>query len=152
MLYNGLAELEARFGKLTVENGEIVAPKGWESKWMTKITHLPGLPGKRLYCNAELVAPLLNALVTWQATCPEYQIRSLGCFAPRYKRTNGAELSVHTYGLAIDINASTNPLNKKLITDMPPAFVKAFRDNGFVWGGLFKGTKDPMHFQLVTGY
>jgi hypothetical protein len=61
--------------------------------------------------------------------------------------------------VAVDINPQANPLvtlknqGDPFRYDMPNAFIAAFRDNGWVWGGDFKGlTKDPMHFQYASGY
>ncbi len=65
-------------------------------------------------------------------------------------------LSVHTFGIAVDINPSANPFcgvpqpcrcYNDLITDMPREFVQAFRDAGFEWGGDWKDHPDPMHFE-----
>jgi hypothetical protein len=65
-------------------------------------------------------------------------------------------LSNHAFGIAVDINPSTNPncgvtrschcLND-LITDMPADFVQAFKDAGFDWGGDWSDHPDPMHFE-----
>lgn len=67
----------------------------------------------------------------------------------------GNPYSLHSYGLAIDLNPSKNPQGTH-ITDMPPGFisdVKALRCvNGrpcFQWGGDWAGgTADPMHWQV----
>jgi hypothetical protein len=63
--------------------------------------------------------------------------------------------SLHSYGLALDLNPSKNPYSSTLTTDMP----KAFRDdikriktgNGkqvFEWGGDWSGRKDAMHWEV----
>jgi hypothetical protein len=94
-----------------------------------------------------------------QITGGRYVVRTLGCFAPRPKRVNG-DLSVHSWGLAVDINPDANPLAAQpgpvaavgqLGRDIPDAWVQAFEDVGFVWGGRFH-RPDPMHFQWVRGY
>ena len=66
--------------------------------------------------------------------------------------------STHSFGVAVDINPGANPscgvtkwcrcLNE-LITDMPPEFVQAFKDEGFEWGGDWADHPDPMHFEWV---
>ncbi len=65
-------------------------------------------------------------------------------------------LSPHAYGIAVDIHPGTNPscgvtapcrCYNDLITDMPPEFVQAFKDAGFIWGGDWKEHPDPMHFE-----
>lgn len=65
-------------------------------------------------------------------------------------------LSYHAFGIAVDVNPSTNPAcgmtrwcrcNNDLVTDMPPDFVQAFKDAGFEWGGDWADHPDPMHFE-----
>ena len=58
-------------------------------------------------------------------------------------------VSTHAYGLAIDINATTNPYSTKaqgLITDIPKLVVGAFKRYGFKWGGDWNNP-DAMHFE-----
>lgn len=85
---------------------------------------------------------LLNEIKTWD-----------GCFFIRKmkiikngKITFSNKYSLHSWGIALDIDASWNQLgnckpklNKKI--------VKIFKDNNFDWGGDFKSC-DGMHFQL----
>ena len=106
-----------------------------------------GLIPKRIYCNKDLIGPLsaafkalidtgcVNELKTWD-----------GCFNIRKKR-GLSSMSLHSWGIAIDVNAFENGLNKqpKLSTE----FVKCFTDNGFDWGGNWT-RKDGMHFQLTN--
>lgn len=153
---HGLAELQARYGKLLLgpdpQGGlRIISPIGWESANMTLLRSLPGMPEHKLYVHRDMVAPLTAALTAAQAACPDYVIKTIGCWNPRFKRTRGGDVSVHAWGLAVDINAATNPMAVTLTTDMPDAFVQAFKDQGFTWGGEFP-TPDPMHYQLVSGY
>jgi hypothetical protein len=73
-----------------------------------------------------------------------------GCFAFRPKRS-GSELSVHCWGIAIDINAQTNLQGTN--GDMATEIIALFKKFGFAWGGDWKGNKrDPMHFQFCSGY
>jgi hypothetical protein len=64
--------------------------------------------------------------------------------------TSGGSKSAHSWAAAVDVNPAKNPFSAKavLITDMPPAFRKAFKDNGFGWGGDWRSCKDAMHFSL----
>lgn len=71
-----------------------------------------------------------------------------GCVCVRPMKTNANVMSVHSWGMAIDLNASTNPCSGSFQTDWTPPFVKCFTDAGFEWGGLWSGTYDTMHFQL----
>jgi hypothetical protein len=57
------------------------------------------------------------------------------------------QMSHHAVGNAVDINPSRNPYTDgRLITDMPAAYVAAWRAAGFCWGGDWQFTKDAMHF------
>lgn len=74
-----------------------------------------------------------------------------------YRNVEGRRvLSPHAYGIAVDVNPSTNPCcgvtqpcrcYNDLITDIPPDFVQAFKNAGFVWGGDWMDHPDPMHFE-----
>jgi hypothetical protein len=105
-----------------------------------------GVIPKKLYCNKDLVGPLsvafkniigrnlLSQLKTWD-----------GCFNIRKKR-GATSSSLHSWGIAIDINAAWNGFGKK--PTMSKELVSCFTDAGFDWGGNW--TKpDGMHFQLT---
>lgn len=75
--------------------------------------------------------------------------------------TGGAGYSLHAYGIAIDINWSTNPYGKRLVTDMLGAdgqdrsmvdAILAIRtSNGarvWEWGGDWTSNKDAMHYEI----
>lgn len=73
-----------------------------------------------------------------------------GCFAFRPQRSSSG-LSVHSWGIAIDLNAQTN--QRGTGGDMDSEIVGIFKNLGFIWGGDWKGKRrDPMHFQFCTGY
>jgi hypothetical protein len=55
-------------------------------------------------------------------------------------------MSLHSWGLAVDLNAFENGLGKE--PKLSPGFVKCFTDAGFDWGGTWK-RKDGMHFELA---
>src|SRR6185369_7565160 len=115
----------------------------------------PVIPN-RIYCNKDfgvvvdkwLTAlyehKLLEEIKTWD-----------GCFNVRKMRGINA-LSLHAFGIAIDINASHNPLNVsreqcvlKGLVPFTEEFVKVSRnivDCGWDWSSRFDG----MHFQLKS--
>lgn len=120
-----------------------------ELKYMTLWdvpSHLEiGVIPKKLYCNKLMIGPLMQAfsniidrglideLKTWD-----------GCFNVRKKR-GLKSMSLHSWGIAIDINAAWNGLGKT--PTMSAKLVKCFTDCGFEWGGTWS-RKDGMHFQL----
>jgi hypothetical protein len=71
-----------------------------------------------------------------------------GSFNYRLIRGSSA-ISNHSFAIAIDIAPSGNGLGVKKGT-MPAFAVKAFKDQGFRWGGDYKGRKDWMHFEAVS--
>jgi len=88
----------------------------------------------------------------------DYRTRRADTGAYNCRRiTGGSGYSLHAYGIAADLNWSTNPYGKRLVTDMPPAMrdaIKAIRTRGghlvFRWGGDYSGNKDAMHFEVVA--
>jgi len=76
--------------------------------------------------------------------------QSGGCYHPRMVRaigsTSGGNLSVHSWGGALDFNVSTNCLG--CTPTLNCEIVQIFRELGFAWGGNFL-TPDGMHFEWV---
>lgn len=57
--------------------------------------------------------------------------------------------SNHSWGLALDINWTLNPMTSRLVTDIPGWMVDLFESYGFAWGGRYSGKKDAMHFEFM---
>ena len=74
--------------------------------------------------------------------------------AYNYRRISGsANLSLHAFGAAIDLDPDHNPLGKPFTLDsgmMPEEVVALFDAEGWKWGGRFKSRKDCMHFQATA--
>jgi hypothetical protein len=105
-----------------------------------------GLIPKRIYCNKDLVGPLTNAFTNLIQRGFVNELKTWdGCFNIRKKR-GLASMSLHSWGIAIDVNAAWNGLGKE--PTLSAGFVKCFTDAGFDWGGTWK-RKDGMHFQLA---
>jgi hypothetical protein len=68
-----------------------------------------------------------------------------GCFIIRQKR-GLTSLSLHSWALAVDVNAFENQLNQ--IPNLSAEFVKCFTDAGCTWGGMWKRV-DGMHMELA---
>lgn len=64
-------------------------------------------------------------------------------------KTDGYGQSLHSYGVAIDINAPRNPysFSGQLVSDLPKGMINIFKKHGFYWGGDWKNFCDPMHFE-----
>ena len=105
-----------------------------------------GVIPKRIYCNKDMVGQLSNAFKKLIDTNCVDELKTWdGCFNIRKKR-GLSSMSLHSWGLAVDVNAFENGLgqNPKLSKE----FVECFTSSGFEWGGFWK-RKDGMHFQLA---
>ena len=71
-----------------------------------------------------------------------------GCYVPRFiERNPENSISLHTWGIAIDMDAATN--YRGIAGTMNPEVVNIFKRWGFRWGGDWTYT-DPMHFELAA--
>jgi hypothetical protein len=71
-----------------------------------------------------------------------------GCYVPRFiERNPQRSISLHTWGIAIDMDAATN--YRGIRGTMDARVVEIFKRWGFAWGGDWQYT-DPMHFELTT--
>jgi hypothetical protein len=106
-----------------------------------------GVIPKKLYCNKDMVVPLGQAFKNLIDKGFVKELKTFdGCFNIRKKR-GLVSMSLHSWGLAIDVNAAWNGLNVTPV--LSAGFVKCFTDAGFDWGGTWQ-RKDGMHFQLKT--
>lgn len=104
-----------------------------------------GVIPKKLYCNKLMVDPLIKAFTNILDRNLIKELKTWdGCFNVRRKR-GLKSLSLHSWGIAIDINAAWNGLGKE--PTISEELVKCFTDAGFDWGGTWN-RKDGMHFQL----
>lgn len=68
-----------------------------------------------------------------------------GCYSPRLIRP-GEGLSRHAWGIAVDLNATTNAFGQR--PTMDPRVVDTMARWGFTWGGTWLAP-DGMHFEYV---
>ena len=101
----------------------------------------------RVTCHRLMIPQLRGALADVQAAGLASSLHSYdGCYVPRFIERNPAHaISLHTWGIAIDLDASTNYRGIK--GTMDPKVVEIFKRWGFRWGGDWSYT-DPMHFEL----
>ncbi len=100
---------------------------------------------KRIYCNNDFISPLSRAFKNILDRKLTLQLKTWdGCFNIRKKR-GALSQSLHSWGLAIDINAAWNGYGKT--PNMSKELVACFTDAGFDWGGTW-AKPDGMHFQL----
>lgn len=70
-----------------------------------------------------------------------------GCFNIR-SIAGSNNWSNHSWACAIDLSPATNGFNMK--GTLSDVVVKAFKKQGALWGGDYKGRKDPMHLEFVS--
>lgn len=103
----------------------------------------------RIRCHHKLVSVLDQVFGNIAAAGMQGRVTTFGgCYADRAKR-GIAQPSLHTWGIAIDLNVMTNQLGTT--GDMDEGVIDLFKQFGFTWGGDFTGRKDPQHFQYATG-
>lgn len=129
-----------KYGQPTQSNPCLVL---WDVPTELEIGVIP----KRIYCNKDLIVPLGNAFKKLIETGCVNELKTWdGCFNIRAKRGNPKSMSLHSWGICIDLNAFENGWLKK--PKLSAKFVECFTSNGFDWGGNWKTTLDGMHFQL----
>jgi hypothetical protein len=132
-------ECISRYGAAYKESNMVL----WDVPTELEIGVIP----KRIYCNKDMLIPLTLAFKALIATGYVKELKTWdGCFNIRQKRGLTSQ-SLHSWGVAIDVNAAWNGFGKK--PTLSQGFVKCFTDNGFDWGGNWT-TPDGMHFQLKS--
>lgn len=122
--------------------------EGWPKCQRDKIKNLK-VSGISLPVRAE-IAPLVEGFVIElvQRGYPVAVVKDDWGFACRAIAGTNTP-SNHSWGLAFDINATTNPMGKRLITDMPSWVPEVAARYGFGWGGNYKTRPDAMHFEFM---
>ncbi len=118
----------------------------------SQLVRLSGIPGIPAYVRRE-VAPLHQWLIpelkkARKSGAPE--LSSSGGYNKR-KVAGTSVWSRHSWGLAMDWNAGTNPYKTgPLVTDFEPAKIRAACAHiGFRWGGDYSVKKDSMHVEAM---
>lgn len=128
-----------------------------EPIWMAKnilFAHRFASVGLRNNCHKVVTEAIEGALAEIKKAGLEKKIdlqnsnRYGGCYVARFNRLAGSfgAPSRHAYGMALDINTSTNM--QWGIPHMDCRVVRIFRKWGFAWGGNF-WPSDGMHFEYV---
>ncbi len=101
----------------------------------------------RVTCHRRMFAPLRRALTRLARRGLARLVDRgdyAGCYAPRRIPSSGT-LSLHAWGLAVDVNASRNPQGSP--PDQDPRLVRALERAGLWWGGRWPTVPDGMHFE-----
>jgi hypothetical protein len=148
----GVAAVKARFGEFAIRpagGDEVEIDPAWVEANIVDVDLAP----LGLFRCHRLLVPYLRGAVSELTDSglislldpADFQAAG-GCFNPRFNRGGdpGFSLSRHAWGIAIDINPSTNPYGA--VPTLPRSVVEVFRRWGFSWGGGWS-TPDGMHFE-----
>lgn len=145
--------------------GDPRGPHGVNESWFSNNVVRVVPPFKMTYAGKPIAsiafhkkcAPALTAALQaiWEA-CGRDQKKIDACGLSEYGGSfnyrlirGSSAISNHSFAIAIDIAPSENALGVKK-GKMPAFAVKAFKDQGFRWGGDYSGRKDWMHFEAVS--
>jgi hypothetical protein len=145
--YEELVEVFGRFNFESGEGGVIHPDPLWKKHNIVQSRRLPGI-NRSFPCHMKLACAFESIFDCIERANLLSKIRTYdGCYVPRHKMRNPAKnLSLHSWGIAVDLNASTNRYGTK--GDIDPGVIEIFAAHGFFWGGNFR---DPMHFQYAVG-
>lgn len=100
----------------------------------------------RARCHRLIIPMLQGAMNELRAAGLSRLVGSFaGCHAPRMQVSNGGAISMHAFGIAVDINAGSNPYGATPKQD--PRLVEVMERWGFTWGGRWS-VPDGMHFEF----
>ena len=141
------------FAYKVLKSGSVSLESGWAQKYISPRSAFNDIPIKAA-CNVNVRAAMQGALseVMRQGLGKYVDVNNTnaygGCFYPRYNRLAGklGYLSRHSWGMALDMNTSTNVQGG--VPHMDCRIVRIFRHWGFAWGGNFTPS-DGMHFEYV---
>lgn len=144
----------ADFGKnpLAGANRNDAAARGWGPGWPANNAHKMGLAkggGVALYVRKELV-PMVEYLLD-ATVAGDYPLKGVADdwgYASRSIRGTNTP-SNHSWGVAVDLNSTKNPMGSRFVTDIPPMVVEMWEECGWYWGGRYENRPDAMHFEYV---
>ena len=136
------------FRYTTNEDGTISQDRGWVSRHITqKSVPLLG----EVTCHRIMLPQLEGALTEIRDSGLSASIKPGqygGCYAPRFIQRDGSKpLSMHAWGLAVDINVGDNPVGAR--PNLDPQVVAIMEKWGFRWGGRWS-PPDGHHFELAA--
>ena len=156
------SECDAFYGNPRGRNGQ--ASPSWEKANLVPVIPpfqmtYAGSPIKSFKVHTKCAAAMLAALKTINDICGGDKAKLSACginiFAGsyNYRLMRGSNhLSMHSYGCAIDFDPARNGFHIPVTNfEKFPFVIKAFEDQGAVWGGRWSAaSRDGMHFQFAT--
>lgn len=126
-------------------DGSIEVDDTWRRENIVS-AHVPLLG--RVTCHRVLLPQLRRAMSELRSQGLDFLVDQYsGCYSPRFISHDPAgRLSHHSWGIAVDINASENEFGTR--PDQDPRLVEIMESWGFTWGGRWL-VPDGMHFEWV---
>ena len=148
MIGRGISRLFGSFRYIVLPDGRISADPAW-ARANIRSGRVPILG--TVHCHRLMLPQLARALGEIERTGLSRLINRSqygGCYVARTILWNPSNPpSMHAWGLAIDLNVSTNGYGAR--PRMDPRIVAIFEKWGFAWGGRWR-TPDGMHFELAA--
>ena len=121
-----------------------------DARWVREYVRTEDVPILgTVTCNKAVLPQLRGALAEVQRLGLADAIHPdeyAGCYYPRYIGRDPANgLSLHSWGIALDLNVPGN--QRGTVGEMDRTVVAVFKRWGFAWGGDWSYT-DPMHFEM----
>lgn len=141
-----IIELFSKFSYTDNKDGSITIDPAWVEDNIATL-RVPNIK-KPIMCHHKIALQLSKALydIDQKGYTPDIKTYD-GCWFGRHKRWDKkAPLSAHSWGIAVDFNASTNPMGKN--NDENKRLAEAFEQYGFRWANRWK-VPDPMHVEWV---
>lgn len=148
--YSGVSAQRAigNFRYTANPDGTISQDRSWVSRNITD-RNVPLLG--TVVCHRVLLPQLEGALTEIRDAGLSASIKPSqygGCYVPRFIQRDGSKpLSMHAWGLAVDINVGDNPVGSR--PNMDPKVVAIMEKWGFRWGGRWS-PPDGHHFELAA--
>lgn len=164
-LTTGRIAIEAVFGQLPIESmgdqpgSPIKIAQSWQDENLINIDKLDGYAGPPFKLH-KLVADDFVKTFAAAISVSKYRPKSIRGWQPRKVFNNGAKISSHAWGIAVDFDYKHNDVGGVDTTGTPPyppswiskypEFSQTFIDAGWAWGHYLK-IIDDMHFQKAPG-
>jgi hypothetical protein len=150
-----MAVVKERFGEFAIApaaGDSVEIDRAWRDTWIVTVD-FPIVGVTRCH---RMVVPYIRAALdevertglAGELDRTDFQIAG-GCYNPRFNRgaDPGYSLSRHSWGIAVDLNPSTNPYGED--PTLVPEVVEIFKRWGFSWGGGWS-VPDGMHFEWFS--
>ncbi|RYD57845.1 MAG: M15 family peptidase [Sphingobacteriales bacterium] len=126
---------------------------GFENKWITSWhvqNRFPWFPQENIMVHKHFKTILEQAFAELELNGVHAEIKEINeTYSLRTVKGSSEVLSVHSWGAAIDMNATDNPLGS--MGNWSQTFIDVMQRNEIHCGQLWLPRQDAMHFSMVNG-